>query len=82
MPQGCDAVPEPNIPGEIESRDGYILWPPRSHNLTPMGFSFWGFMKDNVYIPSMLTDLKDLRDRIVNATALVDVTFLRNCGTN
>jgi hypothetical protein len=32
-------------------RGGYIPWPPRSPNLTPMDFSFWGFVKDSVYIP-------------------------------
>jgi hypothetical protein len=41
-----------------------------------MDFSFWGFMKDNVYIPPMPVDLQELRDRIVNAIALVHVTFL------
>jgi hypothetical protein len=45
-------------------------------NLTPMDFSFWGFVKDNVYIPPIPVDLQELRDRIVNATALVHVTFL------
>jgi hypothetical protein len=41
-----------------------------------MDFSFWGFVKDNVYIPPMPVDLQELRDRIVNTIALVDVTFL------
>jgi hypothetical protein len=41
-----------------------------------MDFSFWGFVKDNVYIPAMPVDLQELRDRIVNAIALVHVTFL------
>jgi hypothetical protein len=53
-----------------------ILWPPRSPNLTPMGFSFRGFVKDNVYIPPMPVDLQGLRDRIVNTIALVDASFL------
>jgi hypothetical protein len=30
----------------------------------------------SVYIPPMPVDLKELRDRIVNSKALVDVTFL------
>jgi hypothetical protein len=33
-------------------------------------------MKYNVYIPPMPVDLQELRDRIVNATALIHVTFL------
>jgi hypothetical protein len=40
-----------------------------------MDFSFWEFVKD-VYIPLMPVDLQELRDRIVNAIALVHVTFL------
>jgi hypothetical protein len=32
-------------------RGGCISWPPRSPDLIPMDFSFWGFVKDNVYIP-------------------------------
>jgi hypothetical protein len=40
-----------------------------------MDFPFWGFVKDNVYIPPMPVDLQERRDRIVNTTALADVTF-------
>jgi hypothetical protein len=40
-----------------------------------MDFSFWGFVKDNVYIPPMPVKIQELRDRIVNTIALVDVTF-------
>jgi hypothetical protein len=64
------------FPGRWKGRGGYIPWPPRSPYLTPMDFSFWGFVKDNVYIPPMPVDLQELRDRIVNAIALVHVTFL------
>jgi hypothetical protein len=40
-----------------------------------MDFSFWGFVKDNVYIPPMPVDVQELRYKI-NTIALVDVTFL------
>jgi hypothetical protein len=33
-------------------------------------------VKDNLYITPMPVDLQELRDRIVNAVALIDVTFL------
>jgi hypothetical protein len=33
-------------------------------------------MKDNVYTPPMPVDLQEIRDRIVNTIALVDVNFL------
>jgi hypothetical protein len=46
------------------------------HPMTPMDFSFWGFVKDDMYIPPIPVDLQELRDRIVNAIALVDATFL------
>jgi hypothetical protein len=42
-----------------------------------MSFSFWGFVKDHVRVQLMPVDLQELRDRIVNAIALVDVTFLK-----
>jgi hypothetical protein len=41
-----------------------------------MDFSFWGFMKDNVYIPPMPVDLLEIHDRIVITIALVDANFL------
>jgi hypothetical protein len=44
--------------------------------MRPMDFSFWGFVKDNEYIPPIPVDLHKLCDRIVNTVALVDVTFL------
>jgi hypothetical protein len=47
-----------------------------------MDFSFWGFVKDNVYIPPMPVDLQELGDRIVKAIALVHVTFWANYGSN
>jgi hypothetical protein len=41
-----------------------------------MDFSFWGLVKDNVYIPPMPADFQELRDRIVNAIDLIHVTLL------
>jgi hypothetical protein len=41
-----------------------------------MVFSFWGFVKGNVYIPLMPVDLQEIRDRTVNTIALVDANFL------
>jgi hypothetical protein len=43
---------------------------------TQTDFLFWGFVKEKLYIPPMPVDLLELHDRTVNATALVDVTFL------
>jgi hypothetical protein len=41
-----------------------------------MDFSFWGFVKDNVYIPPIPVDLQKIRDRIVKTIALVNANFL------
>jgi hypothetical protein len=40
------------------------------------GLFILGIGEENVYIPPMPVDLQELRDRIVNAIALVHVTFL------
>ena len=45
-------------------------WPPRSPDLTPCDFLFWGFVKDTV--SPLPANLQDLRNRINAAVALVD----------
>jgi hypothetical protein len=62
--------------GKWIGRGGHVPWPPKSPDLTPTDFSFWGFVKDNVYKPAMPVDLQELRERTVTATALVNVTLL------
>ncbi|KAJ4433406.1 hypothetical protein ANN_15665 [Periplaneta americana] len=37
------------FPGRRIGRTGPIRWPPRSPDLTPLDFFFWGFIKDRVY---------------------------------
>jgi hypothetical protein len=69
-------VPEPNILVKMDRLWRLHSMATQPPNLTPMDFSFWEFVKDNVYIPPMPVDLQELCDRIVNAVALVHVTFL------
>ena len=42
-------------------RRGSIEWPPRSPDLTPMDFFFWGVVKNKVYAksPKTINELKD-----------------------
>jgi hypothetical protein len=54
----------------------FLRSPQNSPDLTSMDFSFWGFVRDNVYIPPMPVDVQEFRDRIVNYIALVDVSSL------
>lgn len=37
------------FPGKWIGRGSNILWPPRSPDLNPMDFFFWGYLKDIVY---------------------------------
>jgi hypothetical protein len=39
--------------GRWIGRAAPIAWPPRSPDLTPLYFFFWGFVKDRVYVPPL-----------------------------
>jgi hypothetical protein len=53
------------------------MWgPPRSPDLTPCDFFFWGFVKDTVFVPLLSANLRDLRNRITAAVALVNRDML------
>ena len=52
--------------------DALVRWPPRSPDLTPWDFFFWGFVKDAVFVPP----LPAFRNRITAAVALVDRDML------
>jgi hypothetical protein len=67
-------VSEPHIPGKM-LRVGYIPWPPRLPDLTSMDFSSWEFVND-LYIQPMPEDFQELRERVFDAIAVVDTTFL------
>ncbi|KAJ4435189.1 hypothetical protein ANN_23765 [Periplaneta americana] len=56
---------------------GPTAWPPRSPDLTPLDFFFWGYIKDIVY-KTVVADLDDLHRRIVAACATVTPEMLRN----
>jgi hypothetical protein len=56
--------------------DALMQWPPRSPDLTPCDFLFWGFVKDTVFVPPLPANLRDLRNRITAASALVNRDML------
>lgn len=58
-----------NYPDRWIGRDGPILWPPRSPDLTPLDFYLWGFMKAHVYAVRIETK-EQLVDRIRQAGEL------------
>ena len=56
-------------------RDGPMKWPPRSPDLTPLDFFFWGFVKDIVY-QSKVADIRDLVARIKAASQEISLDVL------
>jgi hypothetical protein len=72
LSQGCDALTKPNIPSNMEDVTATF----RRHANNPIChpcsfyFYFFGFVKDNMYIPPMPVDVQELHDRIVNTIAL------------
>lgn len=62
-------------------RGGYIQWPPRSPDLTPLDFYLWGYVKDVVYKNRPTTAL-DLQRRIREAVANITPQVLRRVVGN
>lgn len=59
-----------NYPERWIGRNGPILWPARSPDLTPMDFYVWGFLKAHVY-ESVIETREQLIQRIENACAKI-----------
>ena len=57
-------------------RDGPILWPSRSPDITPVNFFLWDYVKDIVY-RTKVRDITDLKQRIPNAIATIDEDMLQ-----
>lgn len=52
-------------------RRGHVEWSPRSPDLSPLDFFFWGMLKQKVY-SMKITDLNHLRRRITSQSAEID----------
>ena len=66
------------LPGAWIGRCGAIEWPPRSPDLSPLDFFFWGVMKDRVY-GEKIRDLDHLQSVIRREARKIsrDVELLR-----
>jgi hypothetical protein len=51
--------------------------PPRSPDLIPCDFFLWGFIKEEVYVPSLPTTLDNLKNRITTAVNSVTQDLLQ-----
>ena len=49
-------------------RGGVIGWPPRSPDLSPLDFFYWGNLKSKIYLSTGVNNLEDLRQRIIRAS--------------
>lgn len=65
------------FPGQWIGRRGAIEWPPRSPDMTPMDFFFWGYLKSVVY-RDRPTTLNELEARIRIAIANIPPAYLQN----
>jgi hypothetical protein len=58
-------------------RGGFLSWPPRSPDLTPLDFFLWDYVNNIVY-QEKIADLRTLRHRITEAVATVTEVTLVN----
>ena len=65
-----------HLPGKWIARDGPTAWPPRSPDITPLNFFFWGYVKDRVY-KTAAPVVASLRRRIVADMQTVYVSMLQ-----
>ncbi|KAJ8936849.1 hypothetical protein NQ318_000586, partial [Aromia moschata] len=59
-------------------RDGPILWPPKSPDLTILNFNLWGHIKQIVYREPLENDEEQLKTRIQNAVKSLSIEEIRN----
>ncbi|KAJ8947217.1 hypothetical protein NQ318_001503 [Aromia moschata] len=59
-------------------RDGPILWPPRSPDLTILDIYLWGRLKQIVYREPLENDEEQLKTRIQNAVKSLSIEEIRN----
>lgn len=55
----------------------FIVWPPRSPDLTPMDNSIWGHLKDKLYKGQKFSNLEVLRERIEEEAGLIPLDMCR-----
>lgn len=70
-----------NFPHRWIGRGGPVPWPPRSPDLTPLDFFFWGYIKNKVY-QNPITNREQLEQGIVDAAAEVTQETLQTVRTN
>jgi hypothetical protein len=71
-----ETLPHRWIGRGTDEDDMFLKWPPRSPDLALLDFYFWRYVKDKMYVPHLLRDLREVRERITNAAASVSMDDL------
>lgn len=66
------------FPNRVISTRGTIPWPARSPDLSVNDFFFWGYIKEIIYKHERLSNLNELRQKIIDAFATVTPEMLTN----
>jgi hypothetical protein len=53
------------------------VWPPRSPDAAPCDFFLWGYVKDQVYVPTLPASMLELKVRIRTAIGTVTADMLQ-----
>ena len=59
-----------------------MKWPPRSPDLTPLDFYFWGYVKGKVYVPPLPQTIDELKIRFRAAFQTVTIAVLIKVWAN
>ncbi|GBO45124.1 hypothetical protein AVEN_267563-1 [Araneus ventricosus] len=62
---------------QVTGYGGFVEWPPRSPDLTPLDFFLWGHIKGQAYATPPPT-LQDLRRLVTDACSSVTPAMLHN----
>lgn len=65
------------FPDRWIGRDGPTAWPPRSPDITPLDFFFWGYVKERVF-QEPIQDVDELKRRITTVIRTVNNEMLFN----
>lgn len=58
-----------------------IQWPPRSPDLTPLDFYFWGYIKNEVY-KEPLQNIEELKNKITHVCHNISKDVLKKVTSN
>jgi hypothetical protein len=61
----------------LAADEEWVRWPPRSPDLTPCDFFLWGYVKEQVFVPSLQLDIDELKLRITAAIKTIGRNMLK-----